>query len=88
MKRHIVSAKEFRKNIFQALDDIETNCTPYILTKNGEPKAIVMSLVELEALMETHDVLRDPALMRQIRAYQRGKSGKLLDWADVKRELG
>lgn len=88
MKPHILSAKEFRKNIFQALDDIEANLTPYILTKNGEPKAIVMSIVELEALMETHDVLKDPALMKQIRAYQRKKSQPLLDWQRVKAELG
>lgn len=87
MKHHIVSAKEFRKNIFQALDDIADNLTPYILTKNGEPKAIVMSLVELESLMETYDILQDPELMRQIRAHRHGKKRKYIDWEDLKREL-
>lgn len=86
MKARILSAKEFRTNIFKALDDIADNLTSYVLTKNGEPKAIVMSLDELEALMETYDVLQDPELMAQIRAYQRGNQ-KLIAWDAVKDDL-
>ncbi len=86
MKARILSAKEFRSNIFKALDDIADNLASYVLTKNGEPKAIVMSLDELEALMETYDVLQDPELMAQIEAYQQGKQ-KLLAWDTVKDEL-
>lgn len=87
MRSHILSAKEFRKNIFKALDDIEENLTPYILTKKGEPKAVVMSLVELEALMETYDVLNDPDLMNQIKHYKKNKRKNLLDWEKVKKTL-
>lgn len=87
MRSHVVSAKDFRKNIFKALDDIETSLTPYILTKNGVPKAVIMSIVELEALMETHDVLNDPQLMKQIRHYQKDKTRGLLAWEQVKKDL-
>lgn len=87
MKTHFLSTKEFRKNIFQALNDIEKNLTPYILTKHGKPKVIVMSLVEFEALMETYDVLNDPDLMQQIRSYKKSKKKGLIDWKEFKKEL-
>lgn len=85
MKSKIVSAKEFRRDIFNSLDDIAENFTPYILTKNGEPRAIVMNIEELEALMETYDVLADPELLAQIHAYQ--KKPVRLSWNKVKKDL-
>lgn len=85
MKSKIVSAKKFRNTIFQSLDDVAENLTSYILTKDGKPKAIVLSLDEMEALMETYDVLADAVLMKQIRAY-RAKPARL-DWEKVKRRL-
>lgn len=87
MKRQIMSAKDFRKNIFKALDDIAENLTPYILTKNGEPVAMVMNIEEIEALAETYDVLADEQLMKQINYYKKHKRQKLSSWNKVKREL-
>lgn len=87
MKGYIMSAKEFRANLFKALDDIEDNLTPYILTKNGEPKVIIMSIDEMEALMETYDVLADRELMGQIRAYKKNKGKNLIPWEKMKLEL-
>ncbi len=85
MKSKIVSAKEFRKTIFQSLDDISENFTPYILTKNGEPKAIVMNIEEMEVLMETYEILADANLMKQIKAYQ--KNPKTVPWEKAKKQL-
>lgn len=85
MKYKFLSAKEFRQTIFQSLDDVAQNLTTYVLTKNGDPQAIVLSITELEALCETNDVLSDPALMKQIRAYRRG--GKTVPWTAVKAKL-
>lgn len=85
MRGRLISAKEFRKEIFKALDDVSENFTPYILTKSGEPKAIVMNIDELEALMETYDILADKELMRQIKAYK--AKPVRLPWDKVKNTL-
>lgn len=87
MKSRILSIKEFRQNIFKALDDVDENLTQYVLTKNGKPKAIVMNLDEMEALMETYDILADRELMKQINAYRKTKRKRLIDWNKVKANL-
>lgn len=82
-----MSAKDFRKNLFKTLDDISDNLTPYIITKNGEPKAIIMSIDEVESLAETYDVLFDKDLMKQIHDYKMHKRQKMVDWNKLKDTL-
>jgi prevent-host-death family protein len=56
-----------------------------VVTRNGRPAAMLVSVDEYRRLKETVDVLGDPDLMRQIRAsrgfYRRG--GRGLSFEDV-----
>lgn len=56
-----------------------------VVTRNGRPAALLVSMAEYSRIKETLDVLSDPDLLRQIRAssrfYARGGRGLTLDEA-------
>jgi len=57
----------------------DTNDT-IAITKNGVPEAVLLSMTKFNSLLETIDVLADPALMQQIQASaQDVKMGNLID---------
>lgn len=50
------------------------------ITKNGVPEAVLLSMKKFTGLLETIDVLADPAMMEQIQASSQDvKAGKLVD---------
>ena len=82
--------------ITQARDELPTlvrnagkKFDEYIITVNGVPAAILMSIAEYESWKETMEIKSDPGLMRAIRQGEKEiREGKGQDWEDVKRELG
>lgn len=59
----------------------------FVITKNGIPKAVLMSYDELEGLLETVDIFRDKKLIRSLRkARKEAKTGKVVPFERVKRE--
>ena len=61
----------------------------YVITVNGKPTAVLMSVAEYESWKETNEILADPGLMRAIRDGEEDiKKGRVYDWEDVKKELG
>lgn len=58
----------------------------FIITKNGIPKAVLMSYDELEGLLETLDISRDKKLVRSLRrARKEARTGKIVPFEKVKR---
>ena len=61
----------------------------YIVTVNGKPAVIIMSVREYEGWKETNEILADKGLMKAIKQGAKDvKKGKLYDWEEVKTELG
>lgn len=61
----------------------------YIITVNGTPAAILISVAEYESWKETHEIMNDPGLMKAIKKGEEDvKAGRVYDWEDVKKELG
>ncbi len=61
----------------------------YIITVNGKPAAVLMSIDELESLRETWEIMSDPELMQDIKQGEKDfAEGKYEDWEAVKKELG
>ena len=73
----ITQAKAKLLDMVRQLHD--TNDT-IAITKNGVPEAVLLSVKKFKGLLETIDVLADPAMMKQIQASSQDvKAGNLID---------
>ncbi len=50
------------------LDEVRDTHDRVVITRNGRPEAVIMSVSDLEALEETLDVLSTPRALDEIRA--------------------
>ena len=58
----------------------------FLITKNGLPKAVLISYDELEGLLETIDITRDRKLVRSLRkSIKEADSGKLIPFSKIKK---
>ncbi len=61
----------------------------YIITVNGKPAVIIMSVREYEGWKETNEILADKELMKAIKQGEKEiEQGKGIPWEDAKKELG
>jgi antitoxin YefM len=59
--------KDVRDQLSTVVDTVEREHGRVVITKQGRPAAVVVSVDDLESLEETVDVLLRPALLRQVR---------------------
>lgn len=60
----------------------------YIITVNGKPTSVLMSIDEFESWQETNAILADKGLMKAIKEGEKDvEKGRVYDWEDVKKEL-
>lgn len=55
-----VTASEARNDFFAILREIETPGVSIVITYEGHPKGVLMSVDEFEGWMETMDIMSDP----------------------------
>ncbi len=60
----VTKAKTLLLDMIRMIDDREDTVA---ITKNGIPKAVLMSMVQYEAMRETMTILGDQNMMKQIR---------------------
>ena len=61
----------------------------YIITVNGSPAAVLMSIKEFESWRETVDILTDSKLMKSIKDSEKEiNEGEGILWEDAKKQLG
>lgn len=63
----VTKAKTQFLNMIRMIDDQDATIA---ITRNGIPKAILMSMEQYDAMIETMAILGDPDLMKQIRNSQ------------------
>jgi antitoxin YefM len=81
-----VPFSQARSELTALVDDVERLQEHVVLTRNGRPSVVVMSMAEYEALQETLEVLADPGTLDDLRASERDVAqGRVVDWEDVKR---
>ena len=81
----MIAASEAKTRFFELLRGVQQREDEVVVTKDGEPAAILVSYREFEQLIETLDILSDPKAMKQIRegrAYLK-KGGRLLTYEEV-----
>lgn len=67
MTEKTLPLSEIKKRLSEIVDGVEEQHDRVVLTRNGRPAAVILSLDDLEALEETLDILSNPAVMRDIR---------------------
>ena len=55
-----VTASKARNNFFAMLKEIETPGVSIVITYEGQPKGVLMSVDEFEGWMETLDIMSNP----------------------------
>lgn len=84
-----VSATNARNSLYDLIDKVSTSGKPVAITNRGETKAVLISPEELASWEATLDVMSDPELVKGIKEGEADiKAGRVVDWEDVKRELG
>ena len=85
----IVPFTDARATLSDLLDVVENEQEHVIITRQGKPVAIVMSVAEWESWEETIDVLSDPQAIEALRESEADvKAGRVVDLDAVKRDLG
>jgi len=81
-----VPFSQARSELTALVNDVERTQEHVVLTRNGRPSVVVMSMAEYEALQETLEVLADPGSLDDLGASERDAAqGRVADWEDVKR---
>jgi len=80
-----VAASEAKTRFFELLRSVQGREDEVIVTKDGEPAAILVSYREFEQLIETLEVLSDKKAMKRIREGRDHlkKGGRLLTYEEV-----
>lgn len=84
-----LSITEVRNNLPRFVDNAKKKLDEYVITVNGSPVAVLMSIDELDSLKETLEIMSNKKLMRSIRQAEKDVAeGNVHDWEDVKKEFG
>ena len=59
---------EVKAKLSNLVDEVETRDEEVVITRNGRPAAVLVSLDEYDSWKETHAVRTDASLMREIKA--------------------
>lgn len=71
------------------VDNAQKKLHEYIITVNGTPSAILMSVDEYESLMETLDILSEKNALKEIKEAEKEiEEGKGIPWEEFEKELG
>jgi antitoxin YefM len=81
-----VPFSQARSELTTLLDEVETRHEHLVLTRNGRPAAVLMSVAEYEALQEALEVLADADALDDLQVSEGDvRAGRVIDWEDVKR---
>ena len=84
-----VPFSDARARLSELLDEVHASRDHVVITRNGRPVALLMSLDEYESLELTIEVLSDEELMEQLRESEEDvKAGRTYSLEEVKRDLG
>ncbi len=87
--KNTMTATEARKNFFAMLKKIETPGVSVVITHEGHPKGIFLSVDEYESLLETLDIMSDPDTVAALREAKRDKEkGDFITLDELRKKFG
>ena len=85
---HTITLKKLRPELPKVVEDIDRKLGRYVVTKYGKPSIVMLSVEDYESLMETLDILTDPAAMKSLKQGEKDlHQGKTHSWSEVKTRL-
>lgn len=79
---------EARRQLSKLVDEIAEKQEHIVITKQGRPKAVVMSSDEFESWQETLEIMADPEAMASIKRGLRDiKAGRVTPYDEVRKRL-
>jgi len=82
-----VSISSAKTRLLELLRQVEESRENVVLTKNGQPKAVLLSYEDFAGLLETIEILADAKTLRGIKAgLQDVKSGRVVRFEDAFKE--
>lgn len=78
-----------RNELPRLVENAKRRLDEYVITVNGSPAAVIVSVDEYDSLKETLEIMSDKKLMKEIKQAEKDvAAGRVYDWEDVKKELG
>ena len=62
-----INATEAKKRLLEILRDADESLERYCITRNGEPKAILLSIEDYEGWLETLEILSSKSALHEIK---------------------
>jgi antitoxin YefM len=79
-----IPLKEARAKFSKLVDRVDQLSDRYIVTKNGTPKAVVMSAQEFESWVETLEFMSNPKAVKALeQGLKEAKAGKFHSFKEV-----
>jgi len=80
-----IAVTKAKAKLLDMIRNIDDRDDTIAITKNGIPKAVIMSMEQYEALCETMAIMADEDMMKQIRASKKDMQEKksLVDLEDI-----
>lgn len=79
-----IPLKEARAKFSKLVDRVDQLSDRYIVTKNGTPKAVVMSAEEFESWVETLEFISNPKAVKALeQGLKEAKTGKFHSFKEV-----
>jgi antitoxin YefM len=83
-----ISVRKLRSNLAGVLKDVRTHLDRYVISRRGEPEAVLMCVDDYEGWLETLDIMSDKRTMAAIRKSQREiAEGKFYTYEEVFKRL-
>jgi antitoxin YefM len=84
---NIIAISDFRSRLPDLIDRVNERLERLIITVSGKPKAVVISLDELESLEETAEVLTTPGILPALKKSKKEiKEGKSITLKELKKK--
>lgn len=82
-----ITLKDLRPRLPQVIEDVEDDLDRYIISKRGEPVAVILSMEDYESILETLNETQDQENMKRIRkGLREAKQGKTIPWKVLKKK--
>lgn len=86
MYNHI-TLKELRPKLPKVIETLDTTLERFIVTKRGEPIAVLLSIDDFESMIETLNETSDLENLKEIKkSMDEVKKGQTVDWEVVKKK--
>jgi len=84
---NVVPISDFRTNLPNLINQVNEGLQRFIVTVSGKPKAVVISLDELESLEETAEVLADTSTLKAIKeSREQIRKGDFISFEELKKK--